>query len=184
MEQETVDITKKTPAKAPAHAARAPRAAATHSAAHAHAASHASASHTAAHAPREHKAIARYTEAVGRRKTAIARVRMTAGTGKMTVNDKDVKAYFSLPRLVNSAMAPLKELQLVDFDVTVHVSGGGVNAQAEAIRHGLSRAIIEKDAQWKPRLRAMGYVTRDSRMVERKKYGLRKARRAPQWAKR
>ncbi len=66
----------------------------------------------------------------------------------------------------------------------MHVSGGGINAQAEAIRHGLSRAIVLVDAAWKPRLRAMGYMTRDSRMVERKKYGLKKARRAPQWAKR
>jgi small subunit ribosomal protein S9 len=152
------------------------------------------AAHTAVHrthapaasAPVAHAAAlrVRYTEAIGRRKTAIARVRIMAGSGKMTVNDKDVKSYFTLPRLVAVALAPLKELQLGDIDVTVHVGGGGINAQAEAVRHGLARAIILKTPEWKPRLRAMGYVTRDSRMVERKKYGLRKARRAPQWAKR
>ena len=143
----------------------------------------------AASAPAAHVAAAatphlRYTEAIGRRKTAIARVRIMAGDGKMTVNGKDAKSYFTLPRLVMAALAPLKELQLSDIDVVVHVGGGGINAQAEAVRHGLARAIILKTPEWKPRLRAMGYVTRDSRMVERKKYGLRKARRAPQWAKR
>ncbi len=127
----------------------------------------------------------RYTEAVGRRKTAIARVRISAGKGAVTVNDKELKAYFVLPRHVMAALSPLTQLNLANnFDVTVHVSGGGINAQAEAIRHGLSRAIVLTDVAWKPRLRAMGYMTRDSRMVERKKYGLRKARRAPQWAKR
>ena len=159
------------------------------------------AAHPAAHtAPRAHRPAAgaahpaaaahptapkgRYIEAIGRRKTAVARVRIVAGDGKMTVNGKEVKSYFTLPRLIAAAIAPLKELQIGDIDVTVHISGGGINAQAEAIRHGLSRAIVMKDASWKPRLRAMGYMTRDSRMVERKKYGLKKARRAPQWAKR
>jgi len=163
------------------------------------------------HAPREHKAPAvhaahapraavahpkpkavvvavpagRYTEAIGRRKTAVARVRITAGNGKVTVNNKDLKAYFTLPRLMAAAVAPLEQLNLrSNFDMSVHVSGGGIHAQADAIRHGLSQAIVLTDVQWKPRLRAMGYMTRDSRMVERKKYGLKKARRAPQWAKR
>ena len=156
---------------------------------HAPAAHHAAPAHTAtAHAPAHaapHAKAARYTEAVGRRKTAIARVRIAAGKGTVTVNGKDLKSYFTLPRLVAAAVAPLTQLNLAkDFDVTVHVSGGGVNAQAEAVRHGLSQAIVSVDAAWKPRLRAMGYMTRDSRMVERKKYGLKKARRAPQWAKR
>ncbi len=124
-------------------------------------------------------------EATGRRKTAIARVRIVAGKGTVTVNGKDLKHYFSLPRLVAAAVAPLVQLNLAkNYDVSVKVSGGGINAQAEAIRHGLSQAIVMADVAWKPRLRAMGYMTRDSRMVERKKYGLRKARRAPQWAKR
>ena len=89
------------------------------------------------------------------------------------------------PRLVTAALSPLEHLKIAkNYDVSVHVSGGGINAQAEAIRHGLSQAIVTIDAQWKPRLRAMGFMTRDPRMVERKKYGLKKARRAPQWAKR
>jgi len=150
----------------------------------AHAPAHRSAASHSASAPAAHKA-ARYTEATGRRKTAIARVRMTAGSGKVVVNDKDLKGYFTLPRLMAAAIAPLTQLNLgKNYDVSVHVSGGGINAQAEAVRHGISQAIVTIDAQWKPRLRAMGYMTRDSRMVERKKYGLKKARRAPQWAKR
>jgi len=183
------EAVKKEAKRAPAGHAAAPRA---HGAVHRHAAPHAAAAHAAHAAPAAHRAAAhagaaehgRYVEAIGRRKTAVARVRITAGTGTMTVNGKDPKNYFTLPRLVAAALAPLKELQLADLDVTVKISGGGINAQAEAIRHGLSRAIVLKTPEWKPRLRAVGYLTRDSRMVERKKYGLRKARRAPQWAKR
>ncbi len=127
----------------------------------------------------------RYTEAIGRRKTAIARVRLFSGTGKMLVNGKDPKQYFLLPRLLAAAVAPLAQMDLAkQFDVTVTVRGGGISAQAEAVRHGLARAIVLHAPDWKPRLRAMGWLTRDSRMVERKKYGLKKARRAPQWAKR
>jgi len=143
--------------------------------------------HVAAHpAPAHaapHKAL-RYTEAVGRRKTAIARVRIMAGDGTVTVNGKDLKHYFVLSRHAVAARSPLDQLKLVDFDVTVHVSGGGIHAQAEAIRLGLARAIVLKDPEWKPRLRTIGFMTRDSRMVERKKYGKKKARRSPQWAKR
>jgi small subunit ribosomal protein S9 len=127
----------------------------------------------------------RYIEAIGRRKTAIARVRLSTGDGKVTVNGKQPKEYFTLPRLVAAAIAPLVELQIMNgYDVSAHVSGGGIHAQAEAIRLGLARAIVEKDSAWKLRLRAAGYLTRDSRMVERKKPGLLKARRRPQWAKR
>jgi small subunit ribosomal protein S9 len=133
--------------------------------------------------PAVHKA-ARYIEAVGRRKTAIARVRISAGTGKVVVNGKDLKGYFTLARLVSTARSPLDQLKIDDMDVSIKVSGGGIHAQADAVRLGLSRAIIDKTPDWKPRLRAMGFMTRDSRAVERKKYGKRKARRAPQWAKR
>jgi small subunit ribosomal protein S9 len=147
---------------------------------HAAPAAHAASTHAAHSAPKT-----RYTEATGRRKTAIARVRLTAGKGAVTVNGKELSQYFSIPRLVAAATAPLWELNIAkDYDVSVHVSGGGIHAQAEAIRHGVARAIVDIDAAWKPRLRAVGYMTRDSRMVERKKYGLKKARRAPQWAKR
>lgn len=131
-----------------------------------------------------HAKSGRYTEAVGRRKTAIARVRIHAGTGKVTVNGKSLKDYFTLPRLVADARSPIDQLKLGEYDVTVTVKGGGIHAQAGAVRLGLSRAIVEKSPDWKPRLRTMGFLTRDSRMVERKKYGLNKARRAPQWAKR
>ncbi len=127
---------------------------------------------------------ARYTEAVGRRKTAIARVRIFPGDGTMTVNDKDVKKYFVSARQWVTARAPFTDLKIVTFDASVHVVGGGICAQAEAIRMGVARALVEKDHEWKKRLRTVGFMTRDSRMVERKKYGLKKARRAPQWAKR
>jgi len=192
-EKETVkkEVKHAAPVAAPRPAAH--RAPAAHPAAHpatrpaaAHA-THAAAATSTTHAAASTSSAAskgRYIEGIGRRKTAVARVRISAGTGKMTVNGKEAKAYFVLPRLLMAALAPLKELQLTDLDVMVHVGGGGINAQAEAIRHGLARAIIIQTPEWKPRLRAMGYVTRDSRMVERKKYGLRKARRAPQWAKR
>jgi small subunit ribosomal protein S9 len=144
-----------------------------------------------AHVPKEHKvpvapkAHGKYIETVGRRKTAIARVRLFAGSGKMTVNDKDAKQYFSLPRLVADAMAPLTSLKITgEWDVTAHVSGGGIHAQAGAVRLGVARALVEKNEEWRKLLRVFGFLTRDSRMVERKKYGLKKARRSPQWAKR
>ena len=148
----------------------------------------------AQHVVREHKAAApketeskkgaRYVEAVGRRKTAVARVRIFPGDGAMTVNEKDVKKYFVSARQWTAALSPFTDLKLATFDATVHVNGGGIHAQAEAIRLALSRAIIAKDSEWKKRLHTVGFLTRDSRMVKRKKYGLKKARRAPQWAKR
>ena len=131
-----------------------------------------------------HKA-ARYTEAVGRRKTAIARVRIVSGTGVVTVNGQTGKAYFNLPRLLANATAPSDRLSITNtFDISAKVSGGGIHAQADALRMGLARAIIKLSPEWKKQLRAFGFLTRDSRMVERKKYGLKKARRSPQWAKR
>jgi len=137
-------------------------------------------------APKEapSKKEVRYSEAVGRRKTAIARVRIFPGDGAMTVNKKDVKKYFVSSRQWTTALSPFADLKIVTFDASVHVKGGGIHAQAEAIRLGLARAIIMKGPEWKKRLHTIGFLTRDSRMVERKKYGLKKARRAPQWAKR
>lgn len=127
----------------------------------------------------------RYFEGVGRRKTAIARVRITAGGTKFTVNDKKVADYFPLKKLQGVSQASLSELQLLSkFGVEARVQGGGIAAQAEAVRHGVARALVKSDNDLKPRLRVLGFMTRDSRMVERKKYGLKKARRAPQWAKR
>jgi small subunit ribosomal protein S9 len=138
----------------------------------------------AAHAT-GHVGSGRYIEAIGRRKTAIARVRVMKGDGKFSVNGKAPKDYFDLPRLATAALAPLSDLKIDgDYDVSAKVSGGGIHAQAEAIRLGIARAIAEREPERKKVLRASGYLTRDSRMVERKKYGLKKARRRPQWAKR
>lgn len=128
----------------------------------------------------------RYIEGVGRRKTAVARVRITkSGKSHFLVNSKEVDKFFQVPRLLMTAMASLENLKLADkFAVSAKVTGGGIKAQAEAVRHGLARALAKFDPELIKRLRGFGYLTRDPRMVERKKYGLKKARRAPQWAKR
>lgn len=126
----------------------------------------------------------KYFEAVGRRKTAIARVRLFKGAGKITVNDKEVSAYFPVEKLRQTIHAPFNKLSEQGFNATLKVVGGGVKAQAEAARHGISRALVKINPEYKKQLRVLGFLTRDPRMVERKKYGLRKARRAPQWAKR
>lgn len=132
-----------------------------------------------------HVAAGRYIEAIGRRKTAIARVRLTKGDGKFIVNAAAAKEYFALPRLIIAALKPLTELKIEGaYDVSAQVKGGGIHAQAEAIRLGIARALAEQEPERKKLLRVSGFLTRDSRMVERKKYGLRKARRRPQWAKR
>lgn len=131
------------------------------------------------------KSGSRYFEGIGRRKTAVARVRIWPGRGEILINDKNPAAYFTLERLKSSALSPLSELKIADkVDVSAKIIGGGIKAQAEAFRHGLSRAITVWDGDFKKRLRGLGFLTRDSRMVERKKYGLKKARRAPQWQKR
>ncbi len=129
--------------------------------------------------------VERYVEGIGRRKTAVARVRITKGEGNFFVNGKAVKHYFPLPRLESVVAAPFAKLKLEEkFDVSAHVVGGGIKAQAEAVRLGLSRALAIKNPDLERRLHKLGFLTRDPRMVERKKYGLKKARRAPQWAKR
>ncbi len=134
---------------------------------------------------KEAKKLERYVQAIGRRKTAIAQVRLFGGHGKFLVNGKFAKEYFRIPRLELSASAPLAKLKLADkYDVSAKVGGSGIRAQAEAVRLGLSRALAVKNPDFKKRLRKLGFLTRDARMVERKKYGLKKARRAPQWAKR
>ena len=125
-----------------------------------------------------------YTEAVGRRKTASARVRITeAKTASMVVNGKDAAEYFPLDQMVKTAYAPLTVLG-VAYAVTVKVSGGGHKAQADAIRHGISRAISELVPEQRKDLKVRGYLKRDPRAKERKKFGLKGARRAPQWSKR
>jgi small subunit ribosomal protein S9 len=131
------------------------------------------------------KKAERYVEGVGRRKTAVARVRILGGHGKFLVNGVEYKNYFSLPRLQLMASAPLERMKLDDkYDISAKVKGGGINAQAEAVRLGLARALAVKNPDFEKHLSKLGYLRRDPRMVERKKYGLKKARRAPQWQKR
>lgn len=131
------------------------------------------------------KTTHRYFEGIGRRKTAVARVRIQKGKSGTIVNEKPLDAFFSVARLRTSALQPLARTGFSDtFSVSVHVKGGGINAQAEAIRHGLARALVLFDESLKGQLRALGFLTRDARMVERKKYGLKKARRSPSWSKR
>lgn len=127
----------------------------------------------------------RYFEAVGRRKTAVARVRVFIRKGGLTINNKDYRQYFPIFRLQQTAFSPLEKTKLnTKLDVIAKVSGSGPSSQAEAVRHGLARSLILFNPALKPILKSLGYLKRDSRMVERKKYGLKKARRAPQWAKR
>jgi len=136
---------------------------------------------------KEEKAVSksRYIETVGRRKTSIARVRLMAGESGIKINGKDLGDYFKQVKLQEIVNAPLVILELKNkHGFTVVVSGGGIFSQAEAVRHGITRALIKLDAELRKRLKKYGYITRDSRMVERKKPGLKKARKAPQWAKR
>ena len=122
----------------------------------------------------------------GRRKKSIARVRLMAGTGKITVNGKDITEYFGTETLIVIAKQALVAVNKTEnYDVIVKVIGGGFSGQAGAIRHGIARAFVEADEEEsRPTLKAAGYLTRDSRMKERKKYGLKKARKAPQFSKR
>lgn len=122
----------------------------------------------------------------GRRKTSTARVILKPnGTGKITVNNKDVNDYFPYPTLVQDAKQGLEITNTTnDFDIVANIKGGGFTGQAGALRHGIVRALIEASNDYKPALKAAGLVTRDSRIKERKKPGLRKARRSPQFSKR
>jgi small subunit ribosomal protein S9 len=123
--------------------------------------------------------------AVGRRKTAIARVRVQAGDGKVVINEKTPLQYLGQRRLEQVVMQPLRLTDsLKRFDISVKVEGGGVSGQAGAIAHGISRALIEQDVEMRPTLKKAGLLTRDARMKERKKYGLKRARKAPQYTKR
>lgn len=121
----------------------------------------------------------------GKRKTAVARVRMTPGDGRVTVNKRSLEDYFGRP---TSRMIVEQPLVLTEtkgrYDVNVNVCGGGISAQASAIRHGVTRALLEANPDFRPALKKVGYVTRDPRKVERKKYGRHKARKRPQYSKR
>ncbi len=121
----------------------------------------------------------------GRRKSSVARVYLVPGTGKITINKRDIDEYFGLETLKVVVRQPLELLSLADkYDVICSVHGGGFTGQAGAIRHGISRALLELDAENRPALKKAGFLTRDPRMKERKKYGLKAARRAPQFSKR
>ena len=126
-----------------------------------------------------------YFYGTGRRKDSVARVRVYTGTGKVTINDRDIDNYFGLETLKLIVRSPLAVAGVEDkFDIVVRVVGGGISGQAGAIRHGLSRALLQYDENLRPALKKAGFLTRDPRMKERKKYGLKAARRAPQFSKR
>ncbi|MEE1517643.1 MAG: 30S ribosomal protein S9 [Lachnospiraceae bacterium] len=121
----------------------------------------------------------------GRRKSSIARVYLVPGTGKITINKRSIDEYFGLETLKVIVRQPLVATETVDkYDVLVNVHGGGYTGQAGAIRHGISRALLQADADFRPTLKKEGFLTRDPRMKERKKPGLKAARRAPQFSKR
>ncbi|WP_055071654.1 30S ribosomal protein S9 [Clostridium massiliamazoniense] len=121
----------------------------------------------------------------GRRKKSVARVRLVPGEGKVLINKREIENYFGLETLRVIVNQPLVLTETKDkYDVLVNVHGGGFTGQAGAIRHGISRALLKADESLKPELKRAGFLTRDPRMVERKKYGLKKARRSPQFSKR
>ncbi|MDI6820960.1 MAG: 30S ribosomal protein S9 [Patescibacteria group bacterium] len=131
----------------------------------------------------------RYFEAVGRRKTSVARVRVFSNkhsekTSYILINGKDFKEYFSFEKQRSVVLDPLKALSISGVHVTAQVSGGGLSSQAEAVRLGISRALIIEKTEWRPKLKVLGFLKRDPRMVESKKFGSRKARRPQQWRKR
>lgn len=127
----------------------------------------------------------RYTYAVGRRKESVAQVRLFAGTGTMTINERKYQDYFPRFDLQESLRAPLRAVgKLETVDVWARVRGGGIRGQAEAVRLGISRALVSEEPTFRASLKPLDFLRRDPRKKERKKYGLKKARRAPQWAKR
>ncbi len=126
-----------------------------------------------------------YFYGTGRRKSSVARVRIYNGTGKITINDRDIDDYFGLETLKLITRQPLALTETAEkFDIVCRVGGGGVTGQAGAIRHGIARALLQYDESLRPALKKAGLLTRDPRMKERKKYGLKAARRAPQFSKR
>ena len=126
----------------------------------------------------------RYFEAKGGRKASVARARVYTQKSGLVVNDKDYKEYFKTPAHWEAVTEPFKILNQTGLGVTIKVYGGGLSGQAGAVRHAISRALVKLNPEFKVPLRQAGFLTRDARIVERKKYGLKKARRAPQWAKR
>lgn len=138
------------------------------------------------------KAETVYIEAIGRRKTSVARVRYFAkadlsakgADGGITINGKKLSEYFPTDELRSIAESPIKTAKLGKYEITARLSGGGIHSQAEALRHGISRALIEFNKELRGELKPLGFLMRDPRMKERRKFGLKKARKAPQWSKR
>lgn len=127
----------------------------------------------------------RYTETVGRRKTSVARVRITpASKTVFKVNDRDLASYFPTKELQKVVEGALTESKAGNFNVSAHIKGGGVHSQAEAMRHGIARALSKYDLSLRVKLKTLGFIKRDPRAKERRKFGLKKARKAPQWSKR
>ena len=127
-----------------------------------------------------------YFEGVGRRKESIARVRVMSGSGKFTVNEKELSAYFTRLGDIETILAPLNAAgqDLKTYDISVHVNGGGVSGQTDSVQLGLARALVKINDQWGPIMRKGGFMTRDPRVKERKKPGLKRARKAPTYTKR
>jgi len=136
--------------------------------------------------PVEDKKLKKYFEAVGRRKTSIARVRLfPQGEKTIIVNGKPLENYFPIFEMQQTVLSPFQKMDMSgQFGVSVLVKGGGLNSQSEAVRHGIANALILYDPEFRKTLKSTGFLTRDSRMRERKKFGLKRARRAPQWQKR
>ncbi len=136
--------------------------------------------------PSSKSVVGRYIEAIGRRKTSTARIRITEGAKEgFSINGRGLAEYFptdELQAIVNSAI--IKSKLPVKFGITVIVKGGGIHSQAESVRHGISRALVVHSEETRPRLKKLGFLKRDPRMKERRKFGLKKARKAPQWSKR
>ncbi len=134
----------------------------------------------------EKKEEKKYFEAIGRRKRSVARVRVfTKGPKKITINEKDYKDFFPILENQKKVISPLEEVSCVDkFGISVKVEGGGTTGQAEAVRHGIARALVLLNLNFRKKIKKAGYLTRDPRKRERKKFGLKRARRAPQWKKR
>ena len=126
-----------------------------------------------------------YVEATGRRKTSVARGRYFAKSeGGVIINGKKLNEYFPTDELRAIVESPIKKVKIEKYEITVRLSGGGIHSQAEALRHGISRALIELNAELRKELKPLGFLMRDPRMKERRKFGLKKARKAPQWSKR
>ena len=131
------------------------------------------------------KKESKYIEAVGRRKTSIARVRIVAGSDGITVNSREYKEYFPTTEMQKIAEDAFRKTRPeTRFGVSAHINGGGIHSQAEALRHGISRALIQFDAELRKKLKKAGFLKLDPRVKERRKFGLKKARKSPQWAKR